>query len=62
MDEREHLLRAARALAAVRELQEQATEQARAAVRAAVAAGVSEVEAARLVGVDRMTVRRWLGK
>jgi hypothetical protein len=33
-----------------------------AAVVAAHAAGVSEVEAARLAGVDRMTVRRALGK
>jgi hypothetical protein len=33
-----------------------------AAVVAAHAAGVTEVEAARLAGVDRMTVRRALGK
>lgn len=32
------------------------------AVRAAVDSGVSEVEAARLAGVSRMTVRSWLGK
>lgn len=63
MDQRRaDLMRAARALAAVRELHEQTTEQAQTAVRIAVADGVSEVEAARLAGVDRMTIRRWLGK
>ena len=31
-------------------------------VRHAIAAGVSEVEAARLARVSRMTVRAWLGK
>lgn len=31
-------------------------------VRAAVNGGMSEVEAARLAGVSRMTVRSWLGK
>ncbi len=30
--------------------------------RSAVAAGTSESEAARLAGVDRMTVRKWTGK
>ena len=33
-----------------------------AAIRAAVAEGMSEVEAAKVAGVDRMTVRRALGK
>ena len=33
-----------------------------AAIRSAVAAGMSEAEAARVAGVDRMTVRRALGK
>lgn len=33
-----------------------------AAIRSAVAAGMSESEAARVAGVDRMTVRRALGK
>lgn len=32
------------------------------AVRKAVGAGMSEVEAAKLAGVTRMTVRAWLGK
>lgn len=38
------------------------TEKLAAAVRDAVAAGMTEVDAARAAGVDRMTVRRWLGK
>jgi DNA invertase Pin-like site-specific DNA recombinase len=32
------------------------------AIREAVAGGMTEVEAARVAGVDRMTVRRALGK
>jgi DNA invertase Pin-like site-specific DNA recombinase len=32
------------------------------AIREAVAGGMSEVEAAKVAGVDRMTVRRALGK
>jgi Homeodomain-like domain len=31
-------------------------------VRSAIAAGLSELEAAALVGVSRMTIRRWIGK
>lgn len=31
-------------------------------VRQAVAAGMTEVEAAKVAGVDRMTIRSWLGK
>lgn len=31
-------------------------------VRQAIAEGMTEVEAARLAGVSRMTVRAWLGK
>lgn len=41
---------------------EQATADLRAAVREAVAAGMSEVQAAKVAGVSRMTVRSWLGK
>lgn len=33
-----------------------------AAIREAVSGGMSEVEAAKVAGVDRMTVRRALGK
>jgi len=48
--------------AARRELQE-ATVEAKAAAVDAVAAGVvSEVEAARRLGVTRMTLRKWIGK
>lgn len=37
-------------------------QQLCAAVVSAVAGGMSESEASRLAGVDRMTVRSWLGK
>jgi DNA invertase Pin-like site-specific DNA recombinase len=40
----------------------EATEVARAAARRLVESGVSESETARQLGVDRMTVRAWLGK
>jgi transposase len=36
--------------------------QLHAAIRAAVADGMSEMQAAKVAGVDRMTVRRALGK
>ena len=39
-----------------------AADQLRDAVRGAIAAGMTEVEAAKLAGVTRMTVRAWLGK
>lgn len=38
------------------------TEMTREAVREAVADGMSESEAARLSGVTRMTIRKWVGK
>jgi len=38
------------------------TEQLAEAVRAAVAAGMTEVDVAKLAQVDRMSVRRWVGK
>lgn len=41
---------------------EQARDDLARAVRGAVAAGMSEAQAARFAGVDRMTVRKWLGK
>lgn len=40
----------------------QARNAVRNAARVEIAAGMSESEAARLYGVDRMTVRKWLGK
>lgn len=54
--------RAARELAVARRAQDGATEFARQVVVAAVNDGMSEAEAARRVGVTRMTVRDWLGK
>mgnify|MGYP002148590354 CR=1 FL=1 len=39
-----------------------ATEELRRLVVQAVAAGITEVAAARLAQVDRMTIRAWLGK
>lgn len=47
---------------ALREAEGVARHALRDAVVAAVADGMSEAEAARLAGVDRMTVRSWLGK
>ena len=41
---------------------DEAYARLREAVRAAVADGMSEVQAAKAARVDRMTVRRWLGK
>ena len=41
---------------------DQITAELRTAVRHAIEAGMSEVEAARLAGVSRPTVRAWLGK
>ena len=38
------------------------TTELRGEVAAAIADGMSEVEAARLAGVSRPTVRAWLGK
>jgi DNA invertase Pin-like site-specific DNA recombinase len=38
------------------------TEEAKEAAREAFAEGVSESELARLLQVDRMTIRTWLGK
>lgn len=50
------------ALAAARAAQDAAMTAAMVGVKYAVAHGVSEADAARRVGVDRMTVRKWLGK
>jgi|GEM_PF-6424437 len=41
---------------------QQAREDLADAVRQAVAGGMSEVRAARIAGVGRMTVRKWVGK
>jgi hypothetical protein len=59
----EHRLQAAGAhLAAVRLEQRQAMAYLADVLPGAIAAGVSEVRAARLAGVDRLTVRGLLGK
>lgn len=56
------VLNAGRAWSAAKDDERAAMAALYAAVVAAHAAGISEVEAARLAGVDRMTVRRALGK
>lgn len=56
------LLAAGNELAHARAALRWATVQARTLARLAVADGVSEVETAARLGVDRMTVREWLGK
>jgi len=58
----DQLLAAGQAWRKAKEAERRAAEDCYAALVAAVAAGVSEVEAAKLAGVDRMTVRRALGK
>jgi len=56
------VLNAGRVWSAAKDDERAAMATLYAAVVAAHAAGVTEVEAARLAGVDRMTVRRALGK
>ena len=58
----DQLEQAARRLAAARTEHDAATQQARAAARAAAAAGTPETRIAATLRVDRLTVRRWLGK
>ena len=50
------------ALAAARQGQAEATENLRVAVVAACTDGMPEQRAARLAGVNRMTIRKWMGK
>jgi transcriptional regulator of acetoin/glycerol metabolism len=56
------LKRAGRALRSARKAEQYAYERARMTAIAAVAVGVPEAVAARELGVDRMTVRKWMGK
>jgi hypothetical protein len=56
------VLNAGREWASAKDDERAAMANVYAAIVAAHAAGVTEVEAARLAGVDRMTVRRALGK
>jgi hypothetical protein len=58
----DELIRAARALQTARTRLDDAVANATAAARAAAAAGTSEVVIAATLGVDRLTVRKWLGK
>jgi len=61
-DERRELRRVGRQLAAARERLEAAMSAAEATADDAYHEGVPEAEIARLLGVNRMTVRKWLGK
>lgn len=56
------LVLAARGLKAARGKLDRAMEVAREAAIAAYTDGAAETEIARALGVNRMTVRRWLGK
>ena len=57
------LERAARKIASTRKAADDAFEQARAVAIEAISDGiVSEHEAARILGLNRMTIRAWLGK
>lgn len=54
--------RAARKLQAARQRLDVAMAEAAQAAQYAHASGATEVDIAREIGVNRMTVRRWLGK
>lgn len=56
------LVKAGKAWARAREREREAAAAMYEQIRRAVDAGLSEVEAARQAGCDRMTVRRALGK
>lgn len=61
-DSRQDVKKTGARFARKRQERDEARDALRAAVVAAVADGVSEVEVSELAGVDRMTVRSWLGK
>ena len=61
-DARAELVRAARRATRARASRDKSMAELGEAVRAAVADGMTEVEAAYVAGVTRMTVRAWLGK
>ena len=61
-DHTQQLARAGRRLVTSRARTDDALDAVREAVLAALAAGMTEVDAARLGQVDRMTVRKWRGK
>jgi predicted transcriptional regulator len=56
------LAQAGRELRSARKAEQNAYEAARLAAVAAWEAGATEVEIARTLGVNRMTVRKWRGK
>lgn len=56
------LVKAARSIAKARAALESAMRQGKTAAIEAHAAGMPETEIATTLGVNRMTVRRWLGK
>lgn len=58
----EVLQRAGKKLQAARAAEQRAFESAKQAAIAAFECGAPEAEIARALGVDRMTVRKWLGK
>ena len=60
--EEQELAKCGSDLAAARERQDDALRALATAVMAAVEAGTSEVRAASLAGVNRLTIRRMLGK
>lgn len=51
-----------RRLAKARQAEADAMDEIRAALPEAIAAGVTEVDAAKATGLDRMTIRKMLGK
>lgn len=62
MTEQDELKRVARKLLRARDSLASVMNEATDAAVAANAAGIPEAEIARTLGVDRMTVRKWLGK
>lgn len=59
---RRNLTHAARALKGARAAERKAMAAAELAAREACEAGATEVDVAAVLGVDRMTVRKWRGK
>ena len=51
-----------RRLAKARKAEADAMDEIRATLPSAIAAGVTEVDAAKATGLDRMTIRKMLGK
>lgn len=56
------LTHVAKRLAAARTKLDAEMDKAREVALDALGSGATEAEVARIVGVDRMTVRKWLGK